>query len=159
MKRVFVDIDHCIGCQACSAACHYSHNEFRAAIGYGTLREDVTLPFICRHCQEPACMAACPKDAIKKLDNGVIKRMNMLCIGCGSCALACPFGVIEPDIRSYIITKCDLCTARLAEGKEPACVLACPSRALTFEEVEEVGEKQILLGESIKGHHPVFRRT
>ena len=159
MKRVFVDIDRCIACRTCSAACYYSHADFRTTIGYGELREDVRLPFICRQCEEPACLAACPKDAIKKLDNGVIKRMNMLCIGCKSCVLACPFGVIEPDVHSYIISKCDGCVARLTEGKEPACVLACPSGALTFEEVEEVGEKQVLLGVRIKGHHPIFRRA
>ena len=159
MKRVFVDIDRCIACRACSAACHYCHNDFRSTIGYGELREDVRLPFICRHCDEPSCLAACPKDAIKKLDNGVIKRMNMLCIGCKSCVLACPFGVIEPDVRSYIISKCDLCASRLKQKKEPACVLACPAGALTFEEAEEVSEKRILVGSSISGHHPLFRRV
>jgi Fe-S-cluster-containing dehydrogenase component len=159
MKRVFVDIDRCIACRTCSAACNYRNNEFRSTIGYGDLRENVRLPFICRHCDEPSCLAACPKDAIKKLDNGVIKRMNMLCIGCKSCALACPFGVIEPEVRSYIITKCDLCASRLKEEKEPACVLACPAGALTFEEAEEVSEKRILVGSSISGHHPLFRRV
>jgi Fe-S-cluster-containing dehydrogenase component len=104
-------------------------------------------------------VAACPRDAIKKLDNGIIKRMNMLCIGCGSCAIACPFGVIEPEIRSYIISKCDLCADRVAEGKEPACVAACPSGALSFEEVEEAGEKKILVGGRMEGHHPIFRRV
>ena len=159
MKKVFVDIDRCIACRTCSAACNYRNSEFRSTIGYGDLREDVRLPFICRHCDDAPCLAACPKDAIKKLDNGVIKRMNMLCIGCKSCALACPFGVINPDLRSYIITKCDLCVFRLKEQKEPACVLACPAGALTFDEAEEVSEKRILVGSSISGHHPLFRRT
>ncbi|MEA3253464.1 MAG: 4Fe-4S dicluster domain-containing protein, partial [Chloroflexota bacterium] len=83
---------------------------------------------------------------------------NMLCTGCGSCAIACPFGVIEADIRSYVISKCDLCTARLEEGKEPACVLACPAGALSFEEADEVSEKHVLVGSSIMGHHPLARR-
>jgi len=159
MKRVFVDIDRCIACRTCSAACHYSHSDFRTTVGYGELREDVRLPFICRHCDEPTCLAACPENAIKKLENGIIKRMNMLCTGCKSCSIGCPFGVISPDIRSYIISKCDLCATRIAGGKEPACVAACPSGALTFDDVEEVGEKGILLGVRMKGHHPLFRRT
>ena len=158
MKRVFIDIDRCIGCQTCSAACYYSHNEYRK-MGFGVLREDVSLPFICRQCEESACLTVCPKDAIKKLENGVIKRMNMLCIGCGSCALACPFGVIEPEVRSYIISKCDGCAQRLEEGKEPACATACPSGALTFEEAEKASEKPILIGGRTKGHHPMFRRA
>lgn len=159
MKKVFINIDRCIGCQACSAACHYSHNEFRSAVNYGTLRKEISLPFICRHCEEPACLAACPKNAIKKLDSGVIKRMNMLCTGCGCCALACPFGVIEPEIRSYIISKCDGCAGRVVEGKEPACVVACPSGALTYEEIEEAEEKRVLIGGRMEGYHPIFRRV
>jgi Fe-S-cluster-containing dehydrogenase component len=117
------------------------------------------LPFICRQCEEPACLDACPREAIKKLGNGIIRRMNMLCIGCGSCAIACPFGVIEPEIHSYVISKCDLCADRVAEGREPACVAACPSGALSFEEVAEAGEKKILVGGRMEGHHPIFRRT
>lgn len=159
MKRVFVNIDRCIACRTCSAACNYSHPEHRPTVGYGELREDVRLPFICRHCDDPQCMASCPRDAIRQLDNGAIKRMNMLCTGCGSCALACPFGVIEPEVRSYIISKCDLCAARLEEGKEPACVMACPTGALTFEEVDEVGENSVMIGASFKGRHPIFRRV
>ncbi len=104
-------------------------------------------------------MASCPRDAIKQLENGAIKRMNMLCTGCGSCTLACPFGVIEPEVKSYVISKCDLCAGRLQEGKEPACVMACPTGALTFEEVDEVGENSVMIGTSFKGRHPVFRRV
>jgi formate dehydrogenase iron-sulfur subunit len=159
MKKVFIDIDRCIGCYTCSAACYYSHSDHRSTVGYGELREDARLPFICRHCDEPACLNACPRNAIKKLDHGIIKRMNLLCTGCGACALACPFGVIEPDIRSYVISKCDLCPDRIAEGNEPACVAACPAGALAFRDADEAGEKSILLGGRMEGHHPVFRRT
>ncbi len=155
-KRVFVNLDYCIGCGSCSAACYYSHNGF-TNVHYGSVPE-ATIPFICRHCEDPACVAACPNGAIKKLDNGVIKRMNMLCVGCGSCSLACPFGVIDPGIRSYTILKCDLCIERLADGKEPACVTACPSGALRFEGVSEVSEEYILIGGRVGGQHPIFRR-
>ncbi len=159
MKRVFVNIDRCIACRTCSAACNYSHSDHRPTIGYGELREDVRLPFICRHCEDPQCLNACPRHAIKKLDSGAVKRMNMLCIGCGSCSVACPFGVIEPEIRSYTISKCDLCAARVAEGMEPACVMSCPSGALTFEDDDSIAEKTVMIGSSMTGRHPFFRRV
>lgn len=159
MKRVFVNIDRCIACRTCSAACNYSHPELRPTIGYGELRQDARLPFICRHCEDPQCLAACPRDAIRKLDNGAVKRMSLLCTGCGSCIIACPFGVIEPEVKSYIITKCDLCAARLEEGRLPACVLSCPSGALSFEDDDSIAEKTVMIGSSMTGHHPFFRRV
>ena len=159
MKKVFVNMDKCIACRTCSAACDYSHWDRRPTIGYGELREDVRLPFICRHCEQPACLEACPQNAIRKLDGGEVKRMNMLCTGCGSCTVACPFGVIEPIVKSYVISKCDLCAARVEEGKEPACVRACPAGALTFEEADEIAEKSVVVGSSMTGRHPFFRRV
>ena len=66
MKKVFVNMDRCIACRTCSAACDYSHWDRRPTIGYGELREDVRLPFICRHCEQPACLEACPQNAIRK---------------------------------------------------------------------------------------------
>jgi anaerobic carbon-monoxide dehydrogenase iron sulfur subunit len=154
MKKVFIDINRCTGCLACSAACHYTHSDYRSTVNFAEQRNEMSYPFICRHCEEPACLASCPRDAIKKLENGTIKRMNLLCIGCGSCALACPFGVIEPEIRGGIISKCDNCAGRTEEGKGPACVLACPAGALTFEDVEDTDGKQPLLGGMIKGRQP-----
>ena len=53
----------------------------------------------------------------------------------------CPFGVIKMRRDGKAVVKCDLCQSRQEEGKQPACVEACPTGALTFIEVEEV-EKQ-----------------
>nr|WP_237267830.1 4Fe-4S dicluster domain-containing protein [Tessaracoccus flavus] len=39
------------------------------------------------------------------------------------------------------MTKCDLCRDRLAVGEKPACVAACPSRALDFGEIEDLRQR------------------
>jgi hydrogenase-4 component A len=54
-----------------------------------------TLPIQCRHCDEPACAAVCPVEAIASRDDAVALNES-LCIGCRLCALACPFGAIIP---------------------------------------------------------------
>ena len=61
-----------------------------------------------------------------------------LCIGCKWCVLACPFGVITLDERSRTIIKCDQCFERLEQGELPACVSACPTRALDFKTMDEI---------------------
>jgi Fe-S-cluster-containing dehydrogenase component len=58
-----------------------------------------------------------------------------------------------------VISKCDLCASRLEEGREPACVMACPANALTYEEADEIAEKSVMISSSMKGRHPFFRRV
>ncbi len=52
-----------------------------------------------------------------------------LCIGCHSCSISCPFGVPRFG-KDGTMQKCDLCSVRLEYGMEPACVRACPTKAL-----------------------------
>jgi Fe-S-cluster-containing dehydrogenase component len=144
--ELFVDANRCIGCHACEEAC----SECPSHGGHAMIHLDFleraesvqTAPTVCMHCAEPACASVCPADAIKVDEEGVVlTAMAERCIGCGNCALACPFGVpqIHPEIE--LMMKCDLCYDRTAVGLKPMCATVCPSGALfygTREEVEDV---------------------
>jgi anaerobic dimethyl sulfoxide reductase subunit B (iron-sulfur subunit) len=61
---------------------------------------------------------------------------NSVCIGCRSCAQACPFGIPRYNALGKLI-KCDGCYLRLKAGYPPACVRACPHGALSYITKEE----------------------
>ncbi|MBD3178107.1 MAG: 4Fe-4S dicluster domain-containing protein [Candidatus Latescibacteria bacterium] len=139
-KRVYVDMNKCIGCRSCAAACAEGHHD-QGLLKHGPVEETALIPLHCRHCDNPLCLEVCPEDAIHKTDDGVIVRENQRCIGCKSCVLACPFGVMLPYRTWHISPKCDLCVDRLEEGQEPRCVSTCTTGALIFEELAMVEEK------------------
>lgn len=142
-KRVYINLDLCCGCRSCAAACFYSHH-LQSLLGHGRLEIEAELPLHCLHCEQPACAEACPNEAMKKLEDGLVLRSHFKCVGCNSCSLACPFGVIQPDLSKHIVPKCDLCLDRLEEGEIPRCVATCTSGALSFREAdEEISEKLI----------------
>ena len=156
-KRVILDMDRCVGCRSCSAACFYGHRGM-PNVAYGVIEEG-TLPIICRQCREPVCVDACPVEALRREDSGIVRRSRMLCIGCGSCVYACPFGVIHPDLKQHQVAKCDLCEERVLAGDAPRCVAACTSGALRFESADSMEEnKVLLLSGRVAGGHPYRRR-
>ena len=88
------------------------------------------------HCTDAPCIAACPVGCLSKdPDTGFTIYDNTNCIGCHSCALACPFGAptFGEDDK---MTKCDGCYDRVKAGLQPACVQACFFRALTVVDTE-----------------------
>ena len=156
-KRVILNMDRCVGCRSCSAVCFYSHQGV-PSISYGVIREG-TLPVVCRQCEEPACVEACPTGALRREESGVVRRSRFLCIGCKSCVYACPFGVIASDLTQHQTAKCDLCEERVVGGGEPRCVSACPSGALRFESAESLEKNGVLLLRGrISGEDPFRRR-
>jgi Fe-S-cluster-containing dehydrogenase component len=139
---LIIDAPACIGCQACTAACRLE-NDLPVgprpifAIQVGPLESDhgpVTkfLPSTCHHCDRPACVAACPSGAMQKRGDGRVFSDPQLCIGCRTCAVACPFGHPQLNPATGRIAKCDGCRQRIDRGLWPACALACPTQALQY---------------------------
>ena len=145
-KRVYLNLDKCCGCKSCAAACYYSHHH-QALLGHSRVLEAANLPLHCLHCSQPSCAAACPNLAMQKREpDGLVLRSEYMCVGCKSCAAACPFGVINNSLKKHIVPKCNLCQEKTIPGGRPRCVAACTSGALTFEEENQVaGEKDKVL--------------
>jgi Fe-S-cluster-containing hydrogenase component 2 len=139
MKKLILRLDYCIGCRSCEAACR-SRFKGEARIRTGEVNADTLLPQGCRHCEEPLCAAACPFQVIaRNPDTGVVRKSDFHCVGCRSCSLACPFGVIPSALLRHMSQKCTLCADR-AEG--PRCVATCPTGALQFAEADALPEKK-----------------
>jgi len=139
----FLDPSRCIGCQACYHAC--AECETHQGISMIHLeytdrsQSPQTVPVVCMHCEEPACAAVCPTDAIKKTADGIVQSaLTSHCIGCSNCVLACPFGVPEYIPHLDLMMKCDMCYDRTSTGKRPMCVTVCPSGALAYGPHEEI---------------------
>jgi Fe-S-cluster-containing dehydrogenase component len=135
-KELVLDSDRCIGCKSCAAACFYGHLEY-AGLRYEETAGSTAMPAVCRQCEDAPCVAACPAEAMYVDEAGIVRRSAVRCTGCRSCALACPFGVIEMEMVRNEVAKCDLCADRTPQGQLPRCVAVCPSGALKFMEVAE----------------------
>jgi len=139
----YLDLDRCTGCFACAVACMDQNDlevsgpeptawrqVFALESGSGSQARIRYVSLACMHCEDAPCLLACPTGAIARDTATRAVTVNAdLCIGCHSCSIACPFGVprFGKDGR---MQKCDLCSARLEAGLEPACVRACPTKAL-----------------------------
>lgn len=156
-KRVVLDLDRCIECKSCMAACFYGHEEM-AGVQFVDIGPAL-LPVVCRQCADPACVEVCPAEAMIRNERGVVARGIFRCRGCGSCVRACPFGVLSLEMVGHQVAKCDLCQDRIERGLEPRCVTVCPTGALRFATTEEIeAEGLTVLGGRVVGDHPIRRR-
>ena len=158
-----IDLDTCVGCQACVVNCKEwntggypaplsDQDPYGAAptgawlnrvhsfeVGEGPHGRTVHFPKSCLHCENAACVTVCPTGAsYKRVEDGIVLVDEQLCIGCGLCAWACPYGARELDPTGGVMKKCTLCIDRIynetlePEEREPACVATCPARARHF---------------------------
>ncbi len=99
-----MDMDKCIRCGNCSLACQHVHGNSRLLRrGIHIERpvkpksysiQDVLVPSVCLHCQDPECLTGCPTGAIGRYPDGQIDINKATCIGCGDCATQCPYNAI-----------------------------------------------------------------
>ena len=152
MKRIVADPARCLACRSCELACAMAHvdtDDLVEAIALGAKPRvyieaagELAVPLQCRHCEDAPCIRVCPSGSLSRpSEDGPVLVDPEKCIGCDYCVQACPFGVIRlaptPSGGKRAATKCDLCIARRARGQEPACVEACPTKALALKELEE----------------------
>lgn len=116
-------------------------------------------PVLCNHCENPPCRDVCPTGATYQRSDGIIAVNQSMCIGCKYCMVACPYQArsipetSEGYYPEYGLTafeqqgikrhkkgapsKCVFCYERVEQGKEPACVIACPAHARIFGDLNE----------------------
>ncbi len=78
---------------------------------------------------------------IKRDEDGIVYVDESVCIGCGTCANACPYGAPKVSEERGVTSKCNFCMDYLDEGGRPACVDACLMRCLDFGDIAELREK------------------
>ena len=190
-----IDLDACIGCNACVVACQSENNI--AVVG----REQVALgremhwlridryyegpaeqpkthfqPVPCMHCEEAPCEVGCPVEATLHDSQGLNLMVYNRCVGTRACSGYCPYKVRHFNYLDYsagaspsialqrnpqvtvrargVMEKCTYCVQRIenaqyrggqAEPADPgwrvqtACQGACPTRAITFGNLNDKG--------------------
>jgi Fe-S-cluster-containing dehydrogenase component len=133
---------------------------------------DLPVPLLCNHCDNPPCVRVCPTKATWKREDGIVMMDWHRCIGCRYCMAACPYGSRSfnwteprehlseqnaefPTRTKGVVEKCTFCDKRLAEGKQPACVVACPQEAMAF---GDLGDAESAVRQLLRSRYAIRRK-
>jgi len=194
-----IDLESCIGCNACSAACYVENNipivgREEHLLGremswiriqpYVQDNESIEfVPMMCQHCDNAPCEPVCPVYAAYHNPEGLNVQVYNRCVGTRYCANNCPYKarrfnwfdhrlpepldkMYNPDISIRdrgIMEKCTFCIQRIRAAKDkakddnrlvqegeviPACAQTCPTKAITFGNLEDKNSKAYKLAHS-----------
>jgi len=139
----------CTGCHRCETACttindgrvgsffsrvkihrHYFYGDDGPGSGGGLFGNLNYTTDTCRQCREPACMAACPVNAIRWNEKyQAISVDTERCLGCSACTSSCPWAMATVNPETQKSGKCILC------GE---CADVCPTGALSIIEWKNI---------------------
>lgn len=160
-----LNLDRCIGCYTCVVACKMCYGT-RPGVDYNGVKRvewgnypDAHQRFqltMCMHCEDAACVKACPIGATYTTQEGAVLVDYDKCIGCGACVTACPYGarhLVSEDQYSYpgqvlpceeqeqgnlnLVEKCTFCHGRVQNGEKPMCTVHCPGQCRIFGDVDD----------------------
>jgi formate dehydrogenase iron-sulfur subunit len=129
-KHIFANFERCVNCAGCEVACQRVNGGL-SFIHVILIADRFAVPLTCRHCDPAPCAMACPTQALGFNGDGITLDSKK-CTGCTLCLFACPFGMMHFNADTKLAANCDLCAQRAQEGKDPACILTCPSSALHY---------------------------
>ena len=174
---ILTDLNKCVGCLACSISCKVVNNvpignywNKVLRVGPNPRQEggqwpDVYTYFLtvqCQHCENPACVKACPVGATwKDPETGIVRQDTDRCIGCRMCMAACPYTGVRsfmweepryfvdfetgdanaPAHVKHTVEKCTFCYQRTSQGQDPACMELCPARARYWGDLDDPGSE------------------
>ncbi len=140
-----MDTKKCVGCNACVIACKTENNlpngSYRDWIRTETRGKFPSLTMEirserCNHCDNPPCVGVCPTGSSHVSVGGTVQVNHHKCSGCKACIAACPYGARSVHANGYV-DKCTFCMHRVQRGQQPACVEQCPTRSLTFGDLND----------------------
>jgi len=171
-----IDLQRCVLCRSCTIACKQENKTPPGMLYNPVLEEEIGeypkvgrrwFPRPCNHCDKPACLPACPNEAIKKRDDGIVYIDPDLCKGALACIGACPYEVPllddglkykgvwneiaspelglmqKPGKRVFVgkSRKCSFCVHKQDENGDymnlPACAKTCMGRAIHFGDLND----------------------
>jgi len=169
-KALLVTPDRCIGCRSCQVSCKewnglaaqqtqnqgsFENPADLSGSLYNRIRfvekkgsEGLAWHFFsqrCLHCGEAACVKVCPSGALYQTSFETVAFDAHKCVGCHYCITACPFDIPRYDAIGKI-SKCHLCSDRIANGLEPACSKCCPTDAIQYGDREPLLRQAVLAG-------------
>lgn len=170
-----IDLQKCVGCAACSISCK-NENNTPDGINWSYHTTETKgifpnvnyeyVPTLCNHCEDAPCVKACPTQAMYKDENGLTLHDADKCIGCKSCMLACPYGVISANYEEphkywrdqHVLIEGGTSTGQqVADATEEILPYYNPDRAFTYEGLRYKGivEKCTLCDHRLKvGEQP-----
>ncbi|MDP2719476.1 MAG: 4Fe-4S dicluster domain-containing protein [Dehalococcoidia bacterium] len=142
-----IDLTRCIGCGSCMMSCK-AENQLPPGIFWTrVLKKESgkypavsisTVPVLCNHCEEAACVKVCPSGATSRQDDGTVIVDYEKCTGCRYCMMACPYGarfyhdkaelfypgqglsahdrISRQEYQTGVVVKCTFCHDRVQEG-------------------------------------------